>query len=202
MVRPPLKSVKRTTPTAIAMISSRLANAVGRLRASASATAPRSPPHQREPRSLAPAGHDARRARPPLGAAFLSAVADRFGLWGARGEPSVAWGDFDRFVAYTGTINPYAPDALVPVPAWTATLAEVALGVALILGSFTRTAAWLSGVLLLLFGLGMTMGTGLKSALDASVLSAAAGAFALSVLGPYPWSLDAARGRSGLDAVP
>ena len=137
-----------------------------------------------------------------LGAAFLSAVADRFGLWGARGEPSVAWGDFDRFVAYTGTINPYAPDALVPVLAWTATLAEVALGVALILGLFTRTAAWLSCVLLLLFGLGMTMGTGLKSALDASVLSAAAGAFALSVLGPYPWSLDAARGRSGLDAVP
>ncbi len=86
--------------------------------------------------------------------------------------------------------------------AWTATLAEVALGVALILGLFTRTAAWLSGVLLLLFGLGMTVGTGLKSALDASVLSAAAGAFALSVLGPYPWSLDAARARSGPDGVP
>ena len=29
-----------------------------------------------------------------LGFSFLSAVADRFGLWGAFGEPRVAWGNF------------------------------------------------------------------------------------------------------------
>jgi len=34
-----------------------------------------------------------------LGFSFLSAVADRFGLWGAYGQPHVAWGDFARFVA-------------------------------------------------------------------------------------------------------
>jgi hypothetical protein len=38
-----------------------------------------------------------------LGASFLSAVADRFGLWGAYVQPHVAWGDFSRFTAYTGT---------------------------------------------------------------------------------------------------
>jgi hypothetical protein len=38
-----------------------------------------------------------------LGISFLSAVADRFGLWGAYGQPNVAWGDFSRFVAYTGS---------------------------------------------------------------------------------------------------
>jgi hypothetical protein len=36
-----------------------------------------------------------------LGISFLSAVADRFGLWGAYGQPNVAWGEFSRFVAYT-----------------------------------------------------------------------------------------------------
>jgi hypothetical protein len=36
-----------------------------------------------------------------LGFLFLSAVADRFGLWGAFGEPHVAWGSFARFVAYS-----------------------------------------------------------------------------------------------------
>jgi hypothetical protein len=40
-----------------------------------------------------------------LGISFLSAVADRFGLWGAYGQPNVAWGDFSRFVAYTGKLN-------------------------------------------------------------------------------------------------
>jgi hypothetical protein len=35
-----------------------------------------------------------------LGISFFSAVADRFGLWGAYGQPNVAWGDFSRFVGY------------------------------------------------------------------------------------------------------
>jgi uncharacterized membrane protein YphA (DoxX/SURF4 family) len=77
--------------------------------------------------------------------------------------------------------------------AWAATVAEVVLGVALILGFFTRWSALLSGVLLLLFAFGMTVGTGLKSALSASVFSAAAAAFALSVLAPGLWTVDGRR---------
>ena len=38
--------------------------------------------------------------RPALGLSFLSALADRFGLWGAFGRPNVPWGSFARFVAY------------------------------------------------------------------------------------------------------
>ena len=44
-----------------------------------------------------------------LGFTFLSAVADRFGFWGAFGEPHVAWGNFARFVAYTGKLNWFLP---------------------------------------------------------------------------------------------
>jgi hypothetical protein len=35
-----------------------------------------------------------------LGISFFCAVADRFGLWGAYGQPNVAWGDLSRFVSY------------------------------------------------------------------------------------------------------
>jgi uncharacterized membrane protein YphA (DoxX/SURF4 family) len=124
---------------------------------------------------------------------FLTAVADRFGLCGQFGTPNVAWGDFARFAQYTGQLNPWAPAALVPTLAWAATAAELVLGVALLLGLFIRWSALLSGILLLLFASGMSMGTGIKSALNASVFSAAAAAFALAVLGPGPWSVDGLR---------
>jgi thiosulfate dehydrogenase (quinone) large subunit len=131
--------------------------------------------------------------RVALAASFLSGVADRFGLWGPPGTVNVAWGDFQRFTAYTAQLNPWAPAATVPVLAWIATVAEVVLGVALILGFFTRWSALLSGVLLLLFAFGMTVGTGLKSALNASVFSAAGAAFALALLGPGLWAVDGRR---------
>ena len=91
---------------------------------------------------------------------------------------------------FRSQLNPWAPAALIPTLAWVSTGAELVLGVALILGLFTRWAALLSGVLLLLFAGGMSIGTGLKSALNASVFSAAAAAFALVVLGAGPWSVD------------
>jgi uncharacterized membrane protein YphA (DoxX/SURF4 family) len=125
-----------------------------------------------------------------LGVTFLTGVADRFGLWGPFGTPNVAWDDFTRFSQYTQQLNPWAPAVLVPPLAWTVTVAEIALGVTLILGLFTRWSALLSGILLLLFASGMSMGTGIKSALNGSVFSAAAAAFALAVLGPGPWSMD------------
>lgn len=129
-----------------------------------------------------------------LGIGFLSAVADRFGFLGPSGTRNIAWGDFAHFTEYTGQLNPWAPAALVPTLAWVSTVAELVLGVALILGLFTRWAALLSGILLLLFAGGMTVGTGVKAALNASVFSAAAAAFALVVLGPGPWSVDGPRG--------
>jgi hypothetical protein len=48
----------------------------------------------------------------------------------------------------------------------------------------------------LAFAIGMTMGTGVKSALNASVFSASGGAFILGEIGAYPWSWDGWRGMS------
>jgi hypothetical protein len=67
----------------------------------------------------------------------------------------------------------------VPLVAWTATLLEIALGILLIVGWRIRWVALASGVLLLLFALGMTVGTGVKTAFDASVFAASALGFLL-----------------------
>ena len=131
-----------------------------------------------------------------LGISFLSAVADRFGLWGAYGEPNVSWGTFGRFVAYTGQLSWFAPKATIPTLAIASTCAETLLGILLVVGWQTRIAALASGVLLLLFAVGMTGGLGIKAPLDASVFSAMGGAFLLASCAEYPFSIDQLRRKS------
>ena len=125
-----------------------------------------------------------------LGISFLTAVADRFGLWGSFGQPNVAWGDFSHFVAYPRKLNWFRPSAAIPALAWAATCAEIPLGIALVLGAFTRVAAFLSGWLLLLFALSMTSALGLKAPLNFSVFTGSAAAFLLATCTKYSWSLD------------
>ena len=110
---------------------------------------------------------------------FLSAVADRFGWWNAE---VAVWGNWATFLEYTTLINPWAPTSMIPALAGIATAAEIVLALFLIIGFKTALSAKLSGVLLLIFGLSMTFSTGIKGAFDYSVFSAAAGAFALSLL--------------------
>ncbi len=128
-----------------------------------------------------------------LGVSFLSAVADRFGLWGAFGQPHVAWGTFARFVAYTAQLNWFVPKERIPTLAIVVTCAETLVGVLLVLGWQTRIAALLSGVLLLLFAAAMTGALGIKAPLDLSVFSASGGAFLLASCVEYPFSVDQLR---------
>ena len=125
-----------------------------------------------------------------LGISFLSAVADRFGLWGAYGQPNVAWGDYGRFVSYTAKLNWFLPAAMIPALAMIATAAETLFGLLLVLGWKTRITALLSGVLLTAFALTMTMALGVKAPLDLSVFSAAGGALLLGAHAQFPFSVD------------
>jgi uncharacterized membrane protein YphA (DoxX/SURF4 family) len=122
---------------------------------------------------------------------FLSAVADRFGLWGVYGQPNVAWGNYARYVAYTAKLNSFWPAATIPVLAMLATASETLFGFLLVLGWKTRTIALLSGVLLTIFALTMTLALGVKAPLDFSVFSAAGGALLLATSPNFPFSLDA-----------
>ncbi len=112
-----------------------------------------------------------------LGAAFLSAVASRFGIW--DGDPGMA--KFAGFIEYTAEVNSFMPAATIPFLAWGATVAELSLGLALIVGLRLRWVAIGSAVLLALFGTAMAISSGLKSPLDYSVFSASAAALLLAL---------------------
>lgn len=122
-----------------------------------------------------------------VAAGFLSAVADRFGMW----SPEVsAWGNFDSFVVYTGLLIPWLSGSLLFAVAVLATAAEILFGIFLLIGFKTELTAKLSGWLLLLFALSMTFSLGIKKPLDYSVFSASAAAFALSMIKEKYWELD------------
>ena len=142
------------------------------------------------PRSIVLAKFSSVFLRLALGVSFLSAVADRFGLWGSHGQPNISWGDYHRFVDNTADLNRFLPTAIIPEVAIIATVAEIIFGVLLILGWKTRITALLSGVLLTTFALAMTMALGLKAAFNFSVFSAAGGALLLGVCTDFPFSLD------------
>jgi putative oxidoreductase len=61
-----------------------------------------------------------RYARFAIAAAFLSAVAGRFGLWTGQ----VRWESFDRFQVRTAELNQWAPSVKVPILARSATNSE------------------------------------------------------------------------------
>ncbi|MGA7914124.1 MAG: DoxX family protein [Candidatus Acidiferrales bacterium] len=122
-------------------------------------------------------------ARLALGVAFLSGIADRFGLYTGR---NVGYGNFAGFVAYTAKVNAFMPASTIPFLAWAVTAAEFSLGVLLILGIWPRWVALASALLLVLFGTAMAISFGIKSPLDYSVFSASAAAVLLAVYQPGP----------------
>ncbi len=125
-----------------------------------------------------------------LGISFLSAVADRFGLCGPFGQPNIAWGNFASFVEYTARLNWFMPAAMIPALAVVATCAEALLGLLLLVGWQTQLTALMSGILLLMFGLAMTLALGIKAPLNFSVFSAAGGSLLLASRTAFPVSAD------------
>ena len=112
-----------------------------------------------------------------LGAAFLSGIASRFGLYGK----DVGYGNFDKFIRYTAELNSFMPASTIPFLAWAATVAELVFGVALVLGLWTRWVALGSAVLLLLFGVAMAISFGIISPLDYSVFTASGAALLVAL---------------------
>ena len=123
-----------------------------------------------------------RYARLALGAAFLSGIASRFGLWGE----DAGYGTFANFVKYTAEVNSFMPAFTIPFLARAATVLELSLGIALITGLGLRWVAGGAALLLILFGTAMAISFGVQSPLDYSVFSASAGALLLSLHAPEP----------------
>jgi len=113
-----------------------------------------------------------------LGAAFLSGIADRFGLYTGR---NVGYGNFEGFLEYTAKVNSFMPASTIPFLGWAATAAEFSLGLALVVGVWLRWAALGSALLLVLFATAMGISFGIRSPLDYSVFTASAGALVLAL---------------------
>ena len=119
-------------------------------------------------------------ARIAIAMSFLSAVADRFGWWTpVLGNENVVWGNMGNFITYTGVLVPWISKQVLPLLAWSVTIAEVVLGVLLIIGYQKRIVALLSGLLLLTFAFSMMFFSSLKAPLDYSVFTASACSFLL-----------------------
>lgn len=131
--------------------------------------------------------------RVALASAFLSAVADRLGLWGAPGIAGVAWGDIAHYEAYVAQLNWFLPSALIAPVGWIATFAEIVIAVGLLVGWRLRWFALAAAILLTLFASTMCVAFGPKGPLDYSVLSAAGAAlllFAVTSISTVPAPCD------------
>ena len=117
-----------------------------------------------------------------LSASYLSAVADRFGLWGAPGTEGVFWGNFQNFNAYTQTLNPLLPELIILPLSWFVTILEILLGILLIFNIKPKLVGYTSAGLLALFAIAMITNLGLKASLDYSVFTACAASMALVTL--------------------
>lgn len=125
-----------------------------------------------------------------LGITMLSAVADRFGLWGAPGDPGVAWGNWENFIAYTHTLNPFVSTSVAGILGTLATFFEITFGVSLIIGFKTKYAALGTAGLMLLFAISMAVSVAVKAPFDYSVLTSAAAALLLSTIGRTSFAVD------------
>jgi uncharacterized membrane protein YphA (DoxX/SURF4 family) len=122
-------------------------------------------------------------ARIAVGAAFLSAVASRFGLW----DRTLDLKHFANFIEYAAQVNSFLPRTVIPWVAVSATVCETSLGILLIAGLWPRWVSLASAILLAMFGTAMAISFGLKSPMDYSVFSASGASVLLA--------LDAFRGQ-------
>ena len=117
---------------------------------------------------------------------MLSAVADRFGLWGDNS----AWGNWENFEKYTRQLTFFLPEMVSKFSAYAATFLEILFPLMLILGFKTKIAAYGTGFLLLVFALSMSIALGIKAALDYSVWVGSAAAFLLATQKEFYFSID------------
>ncbi|MBO6935062.1 MAG: hypothetical protein JJ863_08800 [Deltaproteobacteria bacterium] len=96
-----------------------------------------------------------------LASLYAWVVADRLGVLGAADNPAVVWGDFDAFLEYTATLNPWAPRALSDALGYAVTVVEAGLAVQLALGYRQRLAFAASASLSLVFVTSLVLFAGL-----------------------------------------
>lgn len=101
-----------------------------------------------------------------LGLTYLWVVGDRLGLLGEAGNMGVVWGNFQSFLDYTATLNPWFPRGLSDFLGYLVTGIEIILGVMFLIGMRLRLVSLASLGLLIIFTLSMLLSLGWSSAYD------------------------------------
>jgi uncharacterized membrane protein YphA (DoxX/SURF4 family) len=125
-----------------------------------------------------------------IGSAFAWFGLDRIGTWGPHGKWYISWGDWAHFSPYAHHLMFFLPNGIAEVFAVLATIIEISCGLLLILGLFTRWAAYAGFGLALSFALCMTFADGITSPLSYSVFTVSAASLLLAAQPAYRWSLD------------
>jgi hypothetical protein len=115
-----------------------------------------------------------------LAAAFLSAIADRFGWWAPFGQGN--WGSMGFFADYTHQLVPFASGWFLTVIVCGSTATEASLGVLLLVGWRPRLVGTATCLVLIVFGIAMAVSLGIEAPLSYSVFSAASAAAAYAII--------------------
>lgn len=97
---------------------------------------------------------------------YLWVVADRLSLLGSAGNMGVVWGNFENFLAYTATLNPWFQRGVSDVLGYIVTFLEIVIAVILLSGIRLKEASLASFVLLIIFTLSMIFSVGFTVAYD------------------------------------
>jgi len=125
-----------------------------------------------------------------LGLGFILPVMDRSGLFGPPGVAGVNWGDWSHFIDNTNKLMPFFGRPIANIMGILATLAEAIFGICLIAGFKIKQVALGAGLLTLLFGFCMAAFISIKTPFNYPVFVFTGGAFVLSGIGYYKWSID------------
>ena len=115
-----------------------------------------------------------------LGTGFTLLGLDRLGAWGPNGKPWVSWGDWHHFSAYAHEVMRFLPGQIAEVFAIIATIAEITIGILLLIGWQTRWAALGSAILTGCFAIAMAISYGITSPINYSVFTVSAASLLLS----------------------
>ncbi|WP_219226381.1 DoxX family membrane protein [Pedobacter antarcticus] len=128
--------------------------------------------------------------RGALGITFLTPVSDRLGILGPAGTGNIEWGNWHNFIDYTSTLMPVLERPVVNVMGGIATVAELIIGILLLIGYKTKYAATGASLLTLTFIVFMILSVGIQKPINYGVFTAAAASFLLSRIPDYKWSAD------------
>jgi uncharacterized membrane protein YphA (DoxX/SURF4 family) len=126
-----------------------------------------------------------------IAAGYLVFGLDRLGVLGKNGEKNVSWGDWEHFIKYAAEVMSFLPHSLLTIFAIIATISEILFGTLLLLGKWTKAAAYGSALLALLYAISMGISYGITSPLAYSVFTLSAASLLLAQQSYYKWSLDA-----------